>query len=242
MEILALGAGVQSTALAIMNAEGQIQPRAEYAVFSNTGGELPETYEHLCRLSRWLGRRLPLVVVEKQPPLADVKFHYPVLPVHADCSLLPRRCTDHWKVRPMHRWARGMGIKNLTVQLGISCDESQRIKEAPQKWVTRRWPLIDRLMNREDCRRVIAGAGLPIPTKSACFFCPLRSQSWWRFLKARWPHLFKRACEIEEGLPNQPGKPIYTLSGTGRLLRDRLPEVQSELGLETVECEGICFT
>lgn len=49
--VLSLGAGVQSTTIAIMSAEG-ILPKLDFAIFADTGAEPQEVYDHLDRLER----------------------------------------------------------------------------------------------------------------------------------------------------------------------------------------------
>lgn len=49
--VLSLGAGIQSTTLFIMSAQG-ILPKLDFAIFADTGAEPKEVYEHLDRLER----------------------------------------------------------------------------------------------------------------------------------------------------------------------------------------------
>ncbi|MGG3814645.1 hypothetical protein ABEV34_23790 [Methylorubrum rhodesianum] len=60
LRVLSLGAGVQSTTLALMAAHGEIGPMPDCAIFSDTGWEPRHVYEHL----RWLasGNVLPFPV------------------------------------------------------------------------------------------------------------------------------------------------------------------------------------
>jgi hypothetical protein len=50
LRILSLGAGVQSTTLALMAAHGEIGPMPDCAIFANTGWEPKAVYEHLAWL------------------------------------------------------------------------------------------------------------------------------------------------------------------------------------------------
>jgi hypothetical protein len=63
--ILSLGAGVQSTALALMAARGEL-PLPEAAIFADTGWESAATYAHLEWLTGVLRDVLPVHVVRKQ--------------------------------------------------------------------------------------------------------------------------------------------------------------------------------
>ena len=64
--ILSLGAGVQSTALALMAEEGLIEPVVA-AVFSDTGDEPQELYEHIERLRKMVS--YPIRIVRQGPSL-----------------------------------------------------------------------------------------------------------------------------------------------------------------------------
>lgn len=60
-----------------------------------------------------------------------------------------------------------------------------------------RYPLREWGLTREDCGRIIAGAGLPIPPKSACFFCPSAKDAEILQLAATEPDLYRLALEME---------------------------------------------
>ncbi len=64
IEVISLGAGVQSTTMALMAAHGEIEPMPDAAIFADTGAEPPEVYEHL----EWLkgGNVLPFPVIVTQ--------------------------------------------------------------------------------------------------------------------------------------------------------------------------------
>jgi hypothetical protein len=61
MRILSLGAGVQSSALAMMYSRGDLTPMPDAAIFADTGWEPKRVYEHLDRLERRL--RFPILRV-----------------------------------------------------------------------------------------------------------------------------------------------------------------------------------
>ena len=51
LRVLSLGAGVQSTTLALMAAHGDVGPMPDCAIFADTGDEPAAIYEHLQWLS-----------------------------------------------------------------------------------------------------------------------------------------------------------------------------------------------
>jgi len=74
------------------------------------------------------------------------------------------------------------------------------------------YPLFDWRMDRAACERVILDAGLPVPPKSACWFCPASKKHEIVWLREQHPELLKRALTIEENAkPN-----LTSVVGLGR--------------------------
>ena len=55
LRIISLGAGVQSSTMALLAADGSIKPRPDCAIFADTGWEPRGVYDHLA----WLETQLP---------------------------------------------------------------------------------------------------------------------------------------------------------------------------------------
>lgn len=70
--VLSLGAGVQSSTLALMASKGEIGPMPDFAVFADTGGEPQSVYDWL----QWLEKQLsfPLVRVANRQTLAEASI------------------------------------------------------------------------------------------------------------------------------------------------------------------------
>ena len=86
-----------------------------------------------------------------------------------------------------------------TVGLGISLDEIQRVKRnmSPETiyWKVNAHPLIFDVpcpLTRQDCIKIIADAGLPVPPKSSCWFCPYHSTRAWQDLRTHKPAPLKK--------------------------------------------------
>jgi hypothetical protein len=61
------------------------------------------------------------------------------------------------------------------------------------------YPLQDWGLDRESLPAIIEAAGLPVPRKSCCFFCPAMRPEEVVELKNEQPELYERALEIERG-------------------------------------------
>jgi len=64
-------------------------------------------------------------------------------------------------------------------------------------WERIEYPLLDLRLTRQDCIGIIRNAGLPIPPKSSCYFCPFHRLTEWQRIKRETPDLFVKSCEIE---------------------------------------------
>jgi len=255
MRIMSFGGGIQTTALAIM--VGRREVECDAMIFADTGGEHPKTYEHLEMLQAWLKDRgylgFQTVRAKKVQPLyeyvRDVSTVIPIRVGHNE-ALGRRQCTRQWKITPILEAARAMTAERpIIMQLGISMDEIHRMKDSPDKDVIREWPLIDLMMTREDCRRVIMDAGIDEPPKSACYFCPLLPAAYFRQLEANEPALFEKAADLEDAMNQREidkgrdkrvyltalGRPVRELANGQLSMRELLVSGEGE------ECEGSCF-
>ncbi|GGL09787.1 phosphoadenosine phosphosulfate reductase [Mangrovihabitans endophyticus] len=166
-----------------------------------------------------------------------------------------RGCTVEFKIRVIGKWLKAHGASAAypaTVGIGISLDEIERInnrRAEPYEHPT--YPLIfdmDPALRRYDCERIIRAAGLPVPPKSACWFCPFRRPSTWAETRRDRPDIFDRACALETLLIERRralGKdPVY-LTRFNRPLRDAVATAQDMLPIFDDEplCDnGACFT
>jgi hypothetical protein len=74
------------------------------------------------------------------------------------------------------------------------------------------YPLFEWGFDRQRCIAIIQAAGLPVPIKSACFFCPASKRQEILWLREHHPDLLERALEIERNA--QPG--LTSVKGLGR--------------------------
>ena len=233
--VLNLGAGVQSSCLALMCERGEITPKPDFAVFADTGAEPDSVYKWLDWLESQLsfpvicvsyGSLLDVsltpVVTSRGPRKGETRMRrdIPLFGMDSNgkqAAALGRSCTADYKIRPIIREIKRRcgvkrGSKDLTVtqMIGISYDEMQRMKDSNQAWTQHRWPLIEQRIRRHDCIAWMRNHGYPEPPRSACFFCPFHSDEEWRRLRDDEPHEFERAIkfdhEIREGFRRHPGQ------------------------------------
>ena len=226
INVLSLGAGVQSSTMALMAAKGEITPMPDCAIFADTQAEPQSVYDYL----DWLEKQLPFPVyrvsygnlTEKSltPATATAKakkykegekYMKRIIPVFGKMpngevvAALGRTCTQDYKIRPIHKKIKELyGIKRGATEpvvshwLGISYDELQRMKESRDKWMVHRWPLIEQRIHRHDCLNWMKQNGYPEPPRSACYYCPFHSDQEWRNLRNNDPLFFKKAILFDK--------------------------------------------
>lgn len=262
LHVLSLGAGVQSSTMALMAARGELTPMPEAAIFADTQAEPASVYRWL----DWLEKQLPFPVVRvtagsltedslRVGTRADgatwVKGGIPAFVPMADgrAAPLPRRCTTDFKIVPIQRHLKAMrGDRNVVQWIGISLDEVHRMKPARVAWCRNIWPLVERRMSRNDCLRWMAEQGYPKPPRSACVYCPYHGPHEWRRLKAEEPEAFEAAVAYEQRMhavdamrTTRRGKPFLHRSLTPLDKVDFSTDIERGQGaLWGDECEGLC--
>jgi len=225
MHLVSLGAGVQSSAMALMAARGEITPMPSAAIFADTQAEPDSVYKWL----DWLETQLPFPVVRTTAgSLIDACMtvktnrktgsHYytnliPAYIVNGNGTVgrLERHCTYNYKIIPILRKQKQLaGVRRrkkgqpptayVVSWLGISLDEITRAKPSREWWCKSRWPLLEKRMTRQKCLNWMESKGYPEPPRSACTCCPYRSYKEWRRLQAEEPDSFQAACEFERDL------------------------------------------
>jgi len=261
IRILSLGAGVQSSTLALMIAHGEI-PMVDAAIFADTGWEPRKVYDWL----DWLEKKLPFPVyrVSKGNLREDTKHRskktagrvaavpWHMLMPNGDKSMGRRQCTHEYKLVPLTKKTRDLvglaprqrakGVLCETL-IGISTDEAMRMKPSKEPWKTHAFPLIDKGMTRQDCLNWMERNGYPQPPKSSCIGCPFHSDHEWRAIKAD-PESWNDAVEIDAIIRHQP-----KIRGMQFMHRSCKPldEVDlstaadhGQIDLFNNECEGMC--
>lgn len=182
MIVLSLGAGVQSTTLALMAAHGEIAS-PDLAIFADTGWEPRAVYEHLDRLTPMLP--FPVVRVSAGDIRTTIATSaYDPIPWHVAGGMGRRQCTKQFKLYPIRRKVRellgGKTPRNgCEMWIGISRDEAHRMKPSTVRYIRNRWPLIEAEMSRAECQRRLDAWGVETP-RSACCGCPFLSDADWR--------------------------------------------------------------
>jgi hypothetical protein len=317
IHILSLGAGVQSSTMALMASEGLILPMPSGGIFADTGDEPKSVYNWL----EWLIPKLVFPVfkvskgrlsehalrvrIRKDGKGSWVPSGVPHYSINSDGSLGhgPRQCTSDFKLIPIQKQQRSMvldrmpewrrkhktALKEISVHekalaiwkrvkklgqnpgqlpprpnsaweecqadalviawIGISIDEASRVKPSRDPYIRNRYPLIELGHSRRSCLLWMKLQGFPEPPRSACVFCPYKSDDEWIRLRDEEPAEFAKACAFDHAYR---AAKILTVSKKGFMpfihdSRKPLDQVvfdpstpDRQINLFNNECEGMC--
>ncbi len=265
LRVVSYGGGVQSTALLVLAA----QRRIDYRIFllANVGddSEHPATLDYVRNVAVPYAEAHGIDLHELQRTKRDgtVETLYGRLVKDGSRSLpIPirmsngapntRSCTLDFKIRVIGKWLKAHGAtpdNRATVAIGFSTDELHRAnRKQAQPWETPDYPLLDLGLSRSHCQALIARAGLPVPPKSACWFCPFHRPATWAEMRRDEPGLFDKSVKLERLLNERrdvQGKDHVYLTRFARPLDEAIAVAQPSLfapdGPEGCD-EGHCWT
>jgi len=271
LRVIAYGGGVQSTALCVLATQGKLDGimggPVDAALFANVGddSEDPASLAYVAEvMTPWCAERgLPVLTLQRRKRDGTTETLWQRLTRESRSIDIPmrmpdtgapgrRRCTADFKIAVLSKWMKRQGAgkdEPATVAIGISTDEWHRINnrrvgdhENPV------YPLIDLGLDRSRCQQIIAAAGLPVPGKSSCFFCPFHRPAVFAEMRRDRPDLFERACWLEDllnGRRDMLGKDHVFLTRFGKPLREAVHVAQEALDFGSIAeggCdEGYCF-
>jgi hypothetical protein len=211
--------------------------RPDAILFADTGGEKPATYDFVAAFRDWLAKHdLKLTVIAYSAKMeSPLGIDFACGSAHAsledEChnnGTLPSKafgfggCSQKWKRYPMDKfvqqfgpaiqaWEEGRKVQRC---IGIHAGETKRGKIPDDNKFTYRFPLKEWGWVQDQCESVIVDAGLPIPPKSACFFCPAMRKVEVLALAKDHPDLFQRAVDMERNAKECDG--LDVVKGLGR--------------------------
>lgn len=245
------------------------------AIFADTGWEPDEVYRHLDRLETYGGDKLPIHRVSAgnlrqdvldsldgkksrigQPPFFVKNSHTLPGMEPDEGGMLWRVCTKEYKIEPIQRqirqllgYEKGQRVKKRVQQwFGISVDEAIRMKDSRVHWIDNYYPLVEQMMNREDCLRWMEKHGFDAPRKSACLGCPYHSNHMWVDMKKNHPDEWADVLAFDTAL-RKDGRKIPGVTGDAYIHRKMLPLEEAvvaagydpdQIDLFEQECEGMC--
>ena len=201
--VVSYGGGIQSTALVVL-AMRERWAIDEIVHVDLMGAESPATREYVALFGDWLRREHGRdITIIGRDLYGDMLARPGFTPVpwrgKYERFILSRQCTRQYKVQPLQRYLydRYPG-ERIGLVLGISVDEYHRMRDSSAARIEHVYPLVDRRLTRWQCRDIIERAGLSVPYKSSCWFCPYRTPGSQLVLLQHYPQLREMADALED--------------------------------------------
>jgi len=263
LTVISLGAGVQSSTMAIMAAKGDFPP-VDCGIFADTGYEPKSVMRYLEFLKKVLP--YPIYIVSKGNIRDDMlaakgTTNFVVAPfftqnkITGKKGMVMRQCTNDYKIQPIRTKIRELcnvkkgkhfpKDKYVEQWIGISTDEAGRMKPARDKYILNRHPLIEAKMSRQDCINYLKKENIPLPEKSACIVCPYHNDAYWHFMKTERPSEFADAVDFDKQVRNisrKEDEQLYSHRSCKPLdeVEFDKKETDKQLDMFNNECEGMC--
>jgi hypothetical protein len=207
--ILALSGGKDSAALAVYMRDKHPELDMEY-VFTDSGCELPETYEYLDRIRAVLNIDITVIKSERDFDYW-LQYYRGVLP-----SPQNRWCTRHLKLEPFEAY---IGNDLTYSYVAIRADENRKGYKNTKGTIIPRHPFVEDGIVLQDVIDILNNAGLGLPDyygwrkRSGCYFCFYQTDNEWKGLRKYHPGEFEKACFYEE---NHSDGRVYTWRGKNK--------------------------
>lgn len=266
MKILSCGAGMQSTALALMSCENAktpgkfpLVPVYDLIVFCDLGKEPPWVMNQVRFIEKACNDAgIPFKILQS-PLYRDymdnfgkrrvVSIPFWTIDSEGKKGKMMRVCTMDYKINLIQKyvrenilgykkgqWTKKEDIKAHEMHIGFSVEEQQRCKENPSKMFVNRFPLVEMGLERKDNYAYIRDVWGLETKASACSFCPFHRNYFFQFLKDHEPEEYRSVIAFDDLL--ETGQPKTNIHSKLYISRSR-KRIQDLLPEECNDAE--CF-
>lgn len=187
MKYVAFSGGADSTALALIESDA-------IPVFTDTGWEFGELYEHIAKFERVTGRKVERIAARETLPEAIRRKKF--FPNHG-----ARWCTGTAKIEPLNKWLKERTPCELLI--GLRADEQARVGNTTEMdCLEIRYPLRERGMARIDVVKVCLAHDLlpryPVyMARGGCIGCFYKRPAEVKAMIHLVPHVVEKLVELE---------------------------------------------
>jgi len=258
LRVLSLGAGVQSTTIALRIADGYYPP-IDAAIFADTQEEPRAVYDHLAWLENETKHAFPIIkasagklgddVIRGENTTGNRFAAIPAFTIdhddeNSEVGKTRRQCTAEYKLdviervirrqllhlQPRQRIPKGTEIVQI---IGLSADEPGRVLRVRANCVGSffkpEFPLHESGETRANCLAYLEKRVPHKVPRSACVFCPMHNNFEWRMLRDTDPEGWARAVQVDEGM-RKPGTIMNRgMNGQLYLHRSCVPLAQADI-------------
>ena len=227
LKILSCGAGMQSTALALMSCENALYgtkypevPIYDAIIFCDLGCEPPWVYSQVnfiseaCKKSGIAFYSLDTHLYEDylsnfgNKHVSTVPF-WSIAPDGSKAKMR-RQCTIDYKIVAIHKFVKRQLLGYVPYQrmrkedigahemhIGFSAEESRRVFSSQHPFFTNKFPLVEMGLARPDNYKYILEVWGLDTKASACCFCPFHRNYFFKYLKDNHPESYEELVALD---------------------------------------------
>lgn len=233
LKILSCGAGMQSTALALMSCENKKYgikyhevPIYDAVIFCDLGNEPNWVYDQVNFIKKACDEvKIPFYVlnthlytdyIEYFGKKRVVSIPFWSVDENGKKGKMMRNCTLDYKINEIIKFVKyhllgyqkyqrlnQQDFKAHEMHLGFSLEESKRCKENKHKMFVNKFPLVEMNLTRDDNYKYILEEWGLDTKASACNICPFHTNYFFEFMKDNHPDNYSSIIEFDEMLERE---------------------------------------
>jgi hypothetical protein len=180
--------GVNSTALMLL-----LEDAGEKFenVFVDCGCDYPETYKYLDYLQ---SKGYDITIITPEVSGCHTIEEY-ALKYHFFPGFHSRWCTRLFKIKPILKYYQ----KPCIEYIGFDVQESKRYnRQKSDDGIFKKYPLMEKNIDRDQCKKIIISHNLNVPPRSRCWCCPFMTDKEVRNLFLENRELYEKRAHFEE--------------------------------------------
>ena len=168
------------------------------------GGELPEMYEYIDRVEKYINR--PITRIKSEYTFKD--YFYKEYEkgkrkgsIYGFPHTLGGWCNSRLKIKPINKYKREVG--DCLMYVGIATDEPKRLARMQKNEIS---PLAEWGWTEQDCLQYLKEKGLENPLyrkfkRTGCWFCPKQNKKSLEIVYRDYPKLWQMLLDMEKDSP-----------------------------------------
>lgn len=235
MKILSCGAGMQSTALALMSCENKRDgikykevPIYDAIIYCDLGHEPQWVYKQVDFIKeKCEAVKIPFYIlnthlyqdyIDNFGKKRVVSIPFWTIDENGKKGKMMRNCTLDYKINEIIKFVRRNilqykkgqrtkkeDLKAHEMHLGFSCEEQKRCKDNPHKMFVNKFPLVEMGLSRADNYKYILEVWGLETKASACNICPFHTNYFFQYLRDNYKEDYQELIKFDELL--EKGQP-----------------------------------
>lgn len=235
MKVVWISAGVSSFIAGYL-----VKDTVDKWIYIDVKDQHPDSIRFIKDCEKAIGTDIEILRSDKYKDVADVVRQTGIIntPYGAACTgMLKKAVRKKWEQKQYEK-----GISDFTYVWGMDYSEIRRkdgiIRNFPE--FTHEFPLIDKMLSKEDCHAILAELGIKRPkmydlgyNNNNCIGCVKGGMGYWNKIRIDFPEIFKARAELEREIGGSCINGVFL---------DELDPKAGKMSKEVMEdCSILCY-